>query len=181
MAWRLVMGVLLGLAPSVQAAPADAARLKAFEAQLEAHASATQVLQAWCDAHAPGTRIIAHQVQTQAIAPTEDARAALKIEPGEEVRYRRVQLKCGNRILSNADNWYLPGKITPAMNDTLDKTETPFGVAVAGLHFRRHNLATRLLPPRGPSVLTHSAVLVTDKNEPFSFVVETYTKAILGK
>jgi chorismate-pyruvate lyase len=176
--------VLLALflwTPAAYAAPGAATRLKAFEAQLEAHASATQVLQAWCDVHAPGTRVIAHQVQSESLAPSEEARAALKIEPGEAVRYRRVQLKCGDLVLSNADNWYLPGKLTRAMNDTLEKTETPFGAAVAGLHFRRRNLTTRFLPLRGPSVLTHSALLTTDRGQPFSFVVETYTRAILGR
>ena len=66
------------------------------------------------------------------------------------------------------------------MNATLDHTQTPFGVAVVALKFSRHNLETRYLPKSGSDVLRHSAVLVTDKGAPFSFVVETYTKAILG-
>jgi hypothetical protein len=162
------------------AAP-DNARLQAFEAQLEAQPSATAVLQTWCDAHAPaGTRVMARQIQPAPLPPPEDARKALAIHPGEAVRYRRVQLLCGGRVLSNADNWYLPGKLTHAMNDMLDHTQTPFGAAVAALHFRRRNLETSTLAPGGQDVLRHSALLTTEKGEPFSFVVETYTKEIVG-
>ena len=176
----LALCTLLIASGTVQAAPKNA-RLHAFEARLEANPSATAVLQTWCDAHAPaGTRIIARQVQPAPLAPPEAARRALAIKPGEAVRYRRVQLMCGDRILSNADNWYLPGKLTGAMNDMLDHSQTPFGKAVSALHFSRHNLETRYLPPGGPDVLRHSAVLTTDKGEPFSFVVETYTSEILG-
>jgi hypothetical protein len=161
-----------------QAAPE--ARLTAFETQLEANPSATAVLQSWCDAHAPGTRIVARQVQPAPVPPPADARQALAIKPGEAVRYRRVQLMCGDRVLSNADNWYLPGKLTDVMNETLEHTQTPFGRTVAALHFRRRNLSTAFLPPGGQSVLRHSAVLLSEKGEPFSFVVETYTREILG-
>lgn len=164
---------------AAQAAP-DASRLQEFETQLETHASATSVLQNWCDAHAPGQRVVARQVQSAFVPTPEAARRALAIKPGEAVRYHRVQLMCGNRVLSNADNWYLPDKLTRIMNDTLEHSETPFGVAVAALHFTRDNLETTFPPPDDQGVLRHSAVLLTDKGQPFSFVVETYTKAVLG-
>jgi hypothetical protein len=177
--WGLAICAVLLSSLGARAAPD--ARLAAFEAHLEANPSATAVLQDWCDVHAPkGTRIVAHQVQSASVPPPENARQALAITPGEAVRYRRVQLMCGDRVLSNADNWYLPGKLTDAMNDTLEHTETPFGKAVAALHFDRRNLSTIFLPPGGQDVLRHSAVLLTNKRQPFSFVVETYTKAILG-
>jgi hypothetical protein len=176
----LALCAVLLLSWGAQAAPDDTARLHAFEGELEAHASATAVLQSWCDAHArPGTRIVARQVQPAPVPPPADARRALALKPGEAVRYRRVQLMCGGRVLSNADNWYLPGKLTDAMNETLEHTQTPFGKAVAALHFNRRNLETVYLPPGGQSVLRHSAVLTTDKGEPFSFVVEIYTRQIL--
>ena len=174
----LAVCVVLISSLAAQAAP-DA--LAAFEAQLEAQPSATAVLQTWCDAHAPaGTRIVARQIQPAPAPPPKEARKALALHPGEAVRYRRVQLMCANRVLSNADNWYLPGKLTDAMNDMLDHSQTPFGAAVAALHFRRRNLETNYLPPGGQDVLRHSALLTTEKGAPFSFVVETYTKEIMG-
>ena len=176
--WSLAVCAVLLSSFGVKAAPE--ARLAAFEAQLEANPSATTVLQGWCDAHAPsGTHIVARQVQPAPVPPPTGARQALAIKSGEAVRYRRVQLMCGGRVLSNADNWYLPGKLTDAMNDTLEHTETPFGRAVAALHFSRSNLSTTFLPPGGQDVLRHSAVLLTEKGEKFSFVVETYTRQIL--
>lgn len=170
---------VLAIVPE-NALAAPGSRLAAFESQLETHASATKVLQAWCDAHAPGTRIVARQVQRGPVPPPPDVRRALALAPGEAVRYRRVQLACGSRVLSNADNWYLPRRLTGTMNAVLEHSQTPFGVAVAPLHFRRHNLKTVFLPPGGRNVLRHSAVLVTEGGLPFSFVVETYTRAILG-
>src|ERR1700756_3661142 len=66
---------------SARAAPDNAARLHAFETQLEANPSATAVLQAWCDAHAPqGTRIAARQVQLAPVPPPAEARRALALE-----------------------------------------------------------------------------------------------------
>lgn len=177
---------IAALLPALAAATVSAqtphtnARLAAFEAQLEANSSATAVLQTWCDEHVPGTRIIAQQVQTVPAPLPPAARKALALKPGEAVHYRRVELTCGNRVLSNADNWYLPDKLTDAMNQTLEHSETPFGAAVAALHFRRRNLETRFLPPGDEGVLRHSAILLTDKGAPFSFVVETYTKNILA-
>jgi hypothetical protein len=176
--WGLAVCAVLLSSFGAKAAPE--ARLAAFEAQLEANPSATAVLQSWCDAHArPGTRIVARQVQPAPVPPPAAASQALAIKPGEAVRYRRVQLMCGGRVLSNADNWYLPGKLTDAMNNTLEQTQTPFGRAVAALHFSRRNLETVYLPPGGQSVLRHSAVLTTDGGEKFSFVVEIYTRQIL--
>lgn len=167
------------LLSSFGAKTAPEVRLAAFEAQLEANPSATAVLQNWCDAHArPGTRIVARQVQPAPAPPPAEARQALAIKPGEAIRYRRVQLMCGGRVLSNADNWYLPGKLTDAMNDRLEHSQTPFGRAVAALHFSRRTLQTVYLPPGGSDVLRHTAVLLTDKGQPFSFVVETYTRQI---
>src|SRR6185437_10283627 len=102
-----VLCAMLAALPAAWAAPDDRARLHAFETQLEAKSSATAVVQDWCDAHAPGSRIVARQTQSIQARLPQAARQALAIKPGEAVRYRRVQLICAGRVLSNADNWYL--------------------------------------------------------------------------
>ena len=33
--------------------------------------------------------------------------------PSEEIKFRHVQLLCGDRVFSEADNWYVPGRLTP--------------------------------------------------------------------
>jgi hypothetical protein len=104
-------------------------------------------------------------------------------------------------VLSEADNWYVPARLTPEMNHVLETTDTPFGKAVATLHFRRHTLSADLLwrplpkgwemgaasAPREAGALTipervleHRAVLSTPDGEPFSEVVETYTNEVLA-
>ena len=178
-----------GGAQAAPVAPVDPAKaqaaLQAFERQLETHDSATAVLQAWCDAHgpAPGLGIIARPVAGASKTLPLSGREALRLKPGQTVRYRRVDLMCGGRVLSRADNWYLPGRLTEAMNRQLDRTQTPFGVVVKSLNFTRRNLGTDVLfsgvivPPQ---VLRHTAVLLTGRAVPFSFVVETYTSDVLA-
>ena len=170
------------------------ALLQTLNAELLSHDSATAVLQAWCDAYGPGgLKIVAQRVRGQDKPPSEAARAALALQPGQAIGYRRVRLACGGVVLSEADNWYLKERLTPQMNQVLDSSDTPFGVAVQALDFRRRTLSARLLfqplrpgwpaaapdetplGPLPPEVLQHSAVLTLASGAPISFVVETYT------
>lgn len=52
---------------------------------------------------------------------------------------------CGALVLSEADNWYVPGRLTPEMSKLLDTTDLPFGRVVQTLHFQRHTLSSTLL------------------------------------
>jgi len=102
-------------------------------------------------------------------------------------------------VLSEADNWYVPARLTPEMNRALETTDTPFGKAVASLHFRRHTLSAELIwspLPKGwemgaaasgsgtlpipAHLLEHRAVLALPGGEPISEVVETYTGDVLA-
>lgn len=198
----VLAGGLCGFAP---AGGAYVARLQALallqtlNADLLSHDSATAVLQDWCDAHGPGgLKIKAERVLGQEKPLPAEAKTALGVGAGVRVRYRRVRLACGANVLSEADNWYLPDRLTVQMNQTLDATDTPFGVVVRPLDFRRRNLSAELLyrplargweissapddRPVGPfpaQVLQHRAVLSTAAGTPFSYVVETYTGAVL--
>jgi len=178
------------------------ALIESLNAELLSHDSATLTLERWCADHrlAAPARIVAERVRDTKPASAE-VRAALDVKPDETLGYRRVRLKCGDHVLSEADNWYVPSRLTPEMNHLLDTTDTPFGKAVAALHFRRHTLSADLLwrpLPKGwemgaaaaqddkgalaiPShVLEHRAVLSTPDGEPISEVVETYTSEVLA-
>jgi hypothetical protein len=108
---------------------------------------------------------------------------------------------CGTHVFSEADNWYVPGRLTADMNQRLDSTDEPFGKVVQPLHFQRRTQSAELLwsplPPgwemsgaqaaaavdrsslRVPdAVLRHRAVLVNAAQQPFSAVVETYTNQL---
>ena len=176
------------------------AQLQTLNADLLSQASATAVLQALCDRREPG----APGIRARRVEASDNAQAAaaarrqLGAAANEPIRLRRVELMCGEAVLSRADNWYLPDRLTQRMNSTLNTTETPFGVVVAPLAFQRRTLSSRLLfsplppgweartdlefdapatPP--PLVLQHRAVLQTPDGRPFSLLVETYTDRVL--
>ena len=176
---------------------------ESLNADLLAHDSATLTIERWCADHrlADPARIVAERVSDAAKPASAEVREALDVKPGEPLGYRRVRLKCGDHVLSEADNWYVPTRLTPEMNHALETTDTPFGKAVAALHFRRHTLSADLLwrpLPKGweigatpvpqeagaltipDHVLEHRAVLSTPDGEPFSEVVETYTGEVLA-
>jgi len=179
------------------------ALLQTFNADLLSHDSATLTMERWCGAHhmAEPVKVSAQRVNGDDKPLPDDLRTRLAIGPNEPVRYRRVLLRCGSHVLSEADNWYVPSRLTAAMNEQLDHTDTPFGRVVLPLHFRRQTLdATMLwspLPagwetsdkawPAGKGslsipheVLQHRAVLYAADNRPFSAVIETYTEQVLA-
>ena len=176
--------------------------LQTLNADLLSHDSATLTLERWCEVHrlASPPRIVAVRVPDVDKPPTPEQRRDLAITPTDPVRYRRVKLMCGGIVLSEADNWYVPGRLTPEMNKQLDTTDTPFGVVVRGLHFQRHTLSSALLwlplpagwemnaiahddgadQPMPSKLLEHRAVLTLPDGTPFSEVVETYTDKVLA-
>ena len=169
--------VRLGLLLLVQtvaavAQPPAAERLKA---DLLASNSATVVLGQWCAAghiaDPPAIRALRDPVEAPA---SDETRALLKVGAEEPVRYRRVKLMCGSHVLSEADNWYVPARLTPQMNQLLDTSDTPFGTAVKALAFHRTTLdATPVNDPH--TILRVRALLLTPDDVPFSLVVENYT------
>jgi hypothetical protein len=179
------------------------ALLETLNADLLSHDSATLTIERWCADHrlADPARIVAERITDSVKPASAEVRAALDVKPDEPIGYRRVRLRCGNRVLSEADNWYVPSRLTPEMNHVLEATDTPFGKAVAALHFRRHTLSADLLwrplangwemgaagavEGKGAlaipdHVLEHRAVLTTPDGAPFSEVVETYTNEVLA-
>lgn len=179
------------------------ALLQTLNADLLSHDSATLTLERWCGAHhmASPARVIARRVRGDDKPLPAEWRAQLAIDANEPVKYRRVQLKCGDHVLSEADNWYLPNRLTAAMNGQLDSSDVPFGKVVKPLHFRRKTLSAELLwsplpagwelhrtqmqPAAGALViphfvLQHRALLSTGDGRPFSALVETYTEQVLA-
>lgn len=156
--------------------------LARFEKTLAANDSATAALGQWCEtqqiASPPVIRALADR-SAQASASAQ-VRATLGVTENEPVRYRHVKLVCGSTTLSVAHNWYVPARLTPEMNRTLETSDTPFGRVVSPLGFRRERMAARRGAitecPRG-TVLSHRAVLRLADGRAISFVVECYTGA----
>jgi chorismate-pyruvate lyase len=164
---------------SVPANAQDAlARLKA---DLAKGPSATEVLTRWCGAAhlADPPQVHAEQVrEPHPAGPTE--RALLKVSENEPVAYRRVRLTCGGHVLSEADNWYVPSRLTADMKHTLNTGDTPFGTLVKPLNFHRVTLKAASLS-EGRTVFQVKAVLLTPDGKPISLVVENYQQDLLGR
>jgi hypothetical protein len=177
--------------------------LQTLNADLLSHDSATLTLEHWCDVHrlASPAKIVAARVLDVNKPVSPEQRRELGVASTEPIRYRRVKLLCGTAVLSEADNWYVPSRLTSEMNKLLDTSDIPFGKVVQPLHFQRHTLSSALLwsplPPgwemkpnnfRGtvsaltiPSeLLQHRALLALPDGTPFSEVVETYTGNVLA-
>ncbi|ABY30791.1 hypothetical protein [Methylorubrum extorquens] len=164
------------------------ALIETLSARLLAAPSATAVLEAWCAerglSHDP--RIVAVRVPGPDKLPGAARRERLAVSPDEPVRYRRVRLTCGTHVLSEADNWYVPSRLTSAMNAALDGTQAPFGHVVRPLGPSRRNRSLTMLwrpesgglPGPGEPLFSVEAVL-TAGGVPFCEVAETYTGAVL--
>jgi chorismate-pyruvate lyase len=182
------MFALLAL-PVAAFAQDEQAQLERLQGDLLSGASATAILGQWCADHrlADPPRIAALRDGAAASPAPPEVRRRLQARPGEAIAYRRVRLACGERTLSEADNWYLPDRLTPAMNDVLDHTDTPFGQAVKALDFHRVTVAARRLwrgPSAGPPpahVLRIEAVLVSGAGAPFALVRETYRADLFAR
>jgi chorismate-pyruvate lyase len=179
------------------------ALLQTLNAELLSHDSATATLERWCDTHhlATPARVTAQRVVNVDKPAGEEQHRALQVGPTEVVRYRRVRLLCGGLQLSEADNWYVPSRLTTEMNTLLDQTDLPFGKVIQPLHFRRHTLSAILLwmpLPAGwevgrrsqpddaarlampATVLQHRAVLLRADGLPVSEVIESYSSSVLA-
>jgi chorismate-pyruvate lyase len=181
------------------------ALLQTLNAQILASTSATLSLEKWCADHgmAREPKVVARLLRGADQPAAPEVRARLAVAPDTPLTYRRVQLYCGEHLLSEADNWYVPGRLTAAMNQLLEQTDTPFGKVVLPLApYRRTVAATTLwspLPERWESQTTpaaasaapgamaipaalfeHRAVLYTREHEPIAEVRETYQRGLLA-
>ncbi|MFG1302111.1 hypothetical protein V5F49_20185 [Xanthobacter sp. V3C-3] len=183
--------------PATRRAAQD--QLETLNRELLSHPSATATLERWCGSHGIGAPALvrAERVREADATVPDEVRALLGAGPDTPVRHRRVRLVCGAVVLSDADNYYLPGRLTAEMNTALDTTDTPFGKAVRALDFRRRTLEARLLwtpaETLGASVtpaaatlempafvLMHRAVLTLPDGTPFSALIERYTSGVLA-
>jgi len=180
------------------------AELDDFNAQLLASSSATVTLETWCAAHhlANNPHIVAHLIDHAPKSASHTIRQQLHVGPKDVLRYRHVALSCGDHTLSEADNWYVPSRLTPEMNHQLETSDIPFGRVIKPLGATRRTLSATLLwqslKTRALStdryhtidhphfslpahLLRHRAVLITPQGLPIAEVVETYTKALFDE
>ena len=171
-----------------------AAPVDGLERMLASHASATAALEQWCAQQglANPARVIAELAPGQLVAEPADLRGLLGLADRAdqanqanqaELGRRHVRLTCGGRLLSQAQNWYVPARLTPEMNALLANTTTPFGKVAAPLGFRRELIETRRgAGPDCPAetVLFQRALLRLPDGQPLAYVLECYASSALG-
>jgi hypothetical protein len=175
------------------------AAIQSLQVDLLSHDSATETLERWCKGlgQVHPANITAERLKMVDPQPTPEIRQYLRVGPEIALKFRHVRLKCGDMVLSEADNWYVPARLTPVMNKALDSSERPFGKVVKPLGFTRHTLSASLLwaalsAPRrtlvkSPSgemappyfLFEHRALLQTGNGTPFSLLIERYTRNLL--
>ncbi len=180
------------------------ALIQTLNADVLGSRSATAALERWCRDHelADPPTIVAALMREVKKPATSEQRQRLQVSERDAVAFRHVQLRCGDRVLSEADNWYVPARLTAEMNRVLETTDTPFGRAVQSLEPYRSTFSARLLwsplpegwertattlptPTSGvlaiPAALfEHRAILYTRNHVPFAEVDEIYQRQILA-
>lgn len=172
---------------SVGLANQSSARREAdeFDRRLRISPSATATLHDWCAAHGIADATIhAELVKGPAPPATRRQRRELGVSAAEPLGYRHVRLSCGGHVLSDAENWYVPARLAPAMNATLNATDTPFGTVVRPLGIRRRTLGAEKLwrdgatPPA--AVWRHRALVLDAAGRPIAEVIETYLREVVS-
>jgi hypothetical protein len=164
------------LAPAL--AEADDA-VQRLEAQLMAAPSATQFLTGECARLKLASPAVIHAVRDKDMDVKAGSSVRKLLEVGSDARlgYRRVKLVCGRHVLSEADNWYVPDRLTPEMNHALDTTDVPFGAVVKPLNFHRKTIKMEALADPAHD-LRVTALLADGNGKPFSVVIENYSRAL---
>lgn len=179
------------------------ALIEELNGKLLASSSATAALENWCAVHHMATpaRITARVARGAPRHASAMDRALLAVDSREPLRYRHVLLACGPHVFSQAENWYVPSRLTAAMNRRLGTTDIPFGSVVAPLKPSRRTLSVdRLWSPlpaewetvgihaaieRGgklsipQQLFRHRAVVFDALHRPIALVVETYERGVL--
>jgi chorismate-pyruvate lyase len=177
-----------------------------LNARLLSASSATAVLEAWCRDHklADPPRILVRLNSGAERPATPEQRSNLQVASDTPIRYRKVQLLCGSHVLAEAENWYVPERLSPEMNRLLDRTDTPYGKVIKPLEPYRRTLVVRMLwspLPEGwetspwrpdtsghtgtsldiPSALfEHHALVLSHEHQPLAEVHEVYERALVS-
>jgi len=163
--------------------------LARFDALLRASSSATRMLEAWmAERHGVTQELTAHIRAFSAPALDAAIMQRLRIQQWSEIRYRRVWLASKGRVLSVAENWYVPARLDDAMAERLDDGATPFGAVIAPLEPTRETLGVeRLWDGSGAvcagamptAMLRHRALVCLADGTPLCEVSEIYTRNIV--
>ena len=146
--------------------------------------SATFTLEKWCRDHgvAEPVIVVARSSLMAASPPGPDRLSRLRVTEDKAVRFRRVQLLCGGHVLCDADNWYVPGRLTPEMNHLLETSDIPFGKVVRALEPHRETFAAARFWSADhipQSLFRIQALILGPDHVPLAEVDEVYQRPLL--
>lgn len=171
------MGGAVVLKPRLEMNPVER-----LNAELLAGRTATEVLEERCAALGLADPRVHAEVRRDRLVAGEAAARRRLDAAGERLGYRRVYLMCGAQVLSEALNWYVASRLTPAMNEALETSDVPFGRVILPLAPSRRTISTRILwdgNGDAPStILRHRALVVDGQGRPLAEVIENY-RAVL--
>ena len=179
--------------------------IQSFNVRLLSSSSATATLEKWCGDHrlTQQPKIIANRIKSIDKIPSIETRQRLNVDNNELVLFRHVELSCGEHILSEADNWYVPSRLPPEINKMLEQSDVPFGKAIGSLKPVRKTFYSQQLWSPLPEnwemndvsnnadkisalsfypahfILEHRALVLSQDQKPLSEVDEKYTDEIL--
>jgi chorismate-pyruvate lyase len=159
--------------------------MQTLNARLQQSSSATLTLENWCSEHqlAKPPVIKAHVLPTAFKTPDASVLSQLAVEASQPLAYRKVELRCGKRVLSVAENWYVPARLAAEMNTMLATSHTPFGKAIAPLKpYRKTTNTIMLWSGSGnipPALFEHHATVYDADHRPLAVVRETYQHQLL--
>ena len=118
-----------------------------------------------------------HRRDRQRFAPAvvpDEVLPALELDPGETIHYRQVRLMRGSLPLAAAENWFVPQRLTAAMNEALIRTNVPFGRVIAPLQPVASHARGEHPQPHAEIILVHSAVILSKAGTALALVKESY-------
>ncbi len=155
----------------MSALPEGRGTLESLHAALLAADSATSVLESFFGA-------ITVQRRDQPSSPNPGLRERLRLATDDVLRHRAVWLLAGDRMLSQAELWYVANRLPADRIQSLETSDTPFGRIMKPLGLKRIVIEARHCAPGDECSLTHRAILVEPRGLPVAEVYERYSKTL---
>jgi hypothetical protein len=117
--FAIPVGYAFGAVPALLAA---LALLRSIDRSLK------QTLERWCMSHrlVSKPQIAIERVLDVEELPTAAQSKMLATSAKDPVRHRKVRVLCGSAVLLEADDWYLPSRVSPKVSALIEGTELPF-------------------------------------------------------
>jgi chorismate-pyruvate lyase len=155
----------------LNALPETRATLWSLHQALLTADSATSVLESFF-----GTVSVIRLDQPPSI--NEGLEERLRLAPGDDLRHRVVRLMAGEKLVSEAELWFVANRLPAERVQRLESSDTPFGRIMRPLGLKRVVLMARICRPGEAGALLHRALLAAPGGVPVAEVFELYASGL---